>query len=135
VVVFVAFLGFGVAANAQESHADRVRAAERYLKVANMAQMLENTFLETAKRLPHGKRKEFIEFMRSAVRIDVLENAVLLSMIKVFTAEELNALADFYGSSVGQSALAKFGIYMAEVNPVIQQETQRAIQEWKRKNQ
>jgi hypothetical protein len=66
--------------------------------------------------------------MRDAVRPEVLERAAMASMVKVFTAEELNALADFFGSPVGKAAMGKFGVYMADVMPVIQQEMFRALQ-------
>ena len=39
------------------------------------------------------------------------------SMANHFTAEELAALADFYSSTVGKSAMSKFGDYMAEAMP------------------
>jgi hypothetical protein len=35
---------------------------------------------------------------------------------------ELKALADFYGSPVGKSAMKKFGTYMADVMPDIEAE-------------
>ena len=45
------------------------------------------------------------------------------------SADELNALADFYGSSVGASAMKKFGAYMADVAPALQLELRRGMQE------
>ena len=48
------------------------------------------------------------------------------AMVKHFTTEELKALADFYGSPVGKSAMQKFGAYMADVMPAIQAEMQKA---------
>ena len=54
-------------------------------------------------------------------------------MLKTFTAEELNALADFYGSKNGYSAMRKFGSYMALVTPALQQEVQRALQQIQKK--
>jgi hypothetical protein len=47
-------------------------------------------------------------------------------MVKHFSAEELKALADFYGSPVGKSAMSKFGAYMADVMPAIQAEMIKA---------
>ena len=35
--------------------------------------------------------------------------AIKAAMVKTFTADELKALADFYGSEVGRSAMAKMG--------------------------
>jgi hypothetical protein len=40
--------------------------------------------------------------------------------VKHFTAEELQALANFYGSPVGKSAMKKFGQFMADAMPNIQ---------------
>ena len=50
-------------------------------------------------------------------------------MVKHFTADELNAMADFYSSKHGASAMSKFGIYMADVMPILMQEIQRAVRE------
>ncbi len=49
------------------------------------------------------------------------------TMIKTFTADELAALADFYGSPVGISATKKMGAYMAEIMPVMQAEALKAV--------
>lgn len=48
------------------------------------------------------------------------------AMVKNFTADELKALADFYGSPVGKSAMKKFGVYQADVMPNIQAEIAKA---------
>ena len=65
------------------------------------------------------------------VRADFIEKLSRESMIRTFTADELNALADFYGSKNGSSVMLKFGTYMSEVMPAIQQEVQRGLQEIK----
>jgi len=67
--------------------------------------------------------------MKATVRADVLERIARESMVKTFTTDELNALANFYGSQHGASAMKKFGVYMGQVMPAIQQEIQRAIQQ------
>ena len=48
------------------------------------------------------------------------------AMVKHFTTEELKALADFYGSPVGESAMQKFGAYMADLMPILQAEILKA---------
>jgi hypothetical protein len=53
--------------------------------------------------------------------------AIKAAMIKTFTADELKALADFYGSDVGKSAMAKMGTYMSEVMPATMNEVQSAL--------
>lgn len=113
---------------ASDTEQERVAAAKRYLEVAQMSKITDDAVTELAKTYPAEKRDKFLEFMREAVRPEVLEQAAMASMVKVFTAEELNALADFFGSPIGRSAMGKFGIYMADVMPVIQQEMFRALQ-------
>ena len=113
---------------ASDTEQERVAAAKRYLEVAQMSRITDDTVTELAKSLPAEQRGKFLQFMREAVRPEVLERAALASMVKVFTTQEINALADFYGSPVGKSAMSKFGLYMADVMPVIQQEMLRAMQ-------
>ena len=48
-------------------------------------------------------------------------------MAKHFTTEELNALAEFYGSPQGQSIMNKFGAYMADTQIIIIQEISTAM--------
>jgi hypothetical protein len=124
----LALLGPALLASAADSEEERVAAARRYLDVAQMGKITDDTVNELAKSFPDDQREKFLKFMHDAVRPEVLEQAALASMVRVFTAEELNALADFFGSPVGKSAMGKFGIYMADVMPVIQQEMFRALQ-------
>jgi len=56
-----------------------------------------------------------------------LTQAMKDSMVKIFTADELKALADFYSSKEGKSAMKKMGTYMAELMPIIQDETRKAV--------
>ena len=60
--------------------------------------------------------------MTTQVDIAALSKAMIDAMVKNFTTEELKALADFYGSPVGKSAMQKFGAYMADIMPVVQAE-------------
>jgi hypothetical protein len=114
---------------AGDTQDERVIAADRYLKVVVMSQMLDDTVVEISKQLPAEKRPEFLRQMRLAVRAEYVERIARTSMIKHFTADELNALADFYGSKNGASVMKKFGVYMADVLPAIQSEIQRAMKQ------
>jgi hypothetical protein len=110
-----------------DSEQERVAAARRYIEVAQMAKITDDTVNELAKGFSGEQREKFVAYMHDAVRPEVLEQAAMASMVKVFTAEELNALADFFGSPLGRSAMDKFGLYMADIMPVIQQEMLRAL--------
>lgn len=122
----IALLGAALPAVA-DSEQERTAAAQRYIEVVQMAKIVDDTVNELAKGFSGEKRERFVAFMHNAVRAEVLERAALSSMVRIFTAEELNALADFYGSPLGRSAMDKFGIYVADIMPVIQQEMLRAL--------
>lgn len=114
---------------AQDTEATRQAAMERYLRAMPMAKMMEDTYSEMAKQLPPEHREDFMRLMRKHVIIDRIEAIAKKSMLKTFTTNELNALADFYLSEYGASGMRKFGAYMSDVMPALMQEIQRASQE------
>jgi hypothetical protein len=64
--------------------------------------------------------------MATQLDIAALTKAMMDAVVKNFTTDELKALADFYGSPVGKSAMQKFGTYMADIMPAIQAEIIKA---------
>jgi hypothetical protein len=107
---------------ANDSKEARTQAAERYLAVVPISQLLDDTFREMSKSLPEVIREGFVAQMRIVVRADVLEAATRASLVRHFTVDELNAMAEFYSSPHGASAMRKFGAYMADVMPAVQEE-------------
>ena len=75
-----------------------------------------------SKSLPEAIHEKFIAQMRIVVRADVLEAATRASLVRHFTVDELNAMAEFYSSPHGASAIWKFRAYMADVMPAVQEE-------------
>lgn len=114
-------------AMAQDSPELRTKAAERYLKSVPTATMMEDAFVSLAQQLPPDQREKFLQDMRSIVHVEFLESVSKEKMVKVFTADELNALANFYESKDGSSAMKKFGLYLGEIMPVIQKEITQAV--------
>jgi hypothetical protein len=119
----------GIPAQAQDTMDTRQVAMQRYLRAVPMAKVMEDTYAEMAKQVPPEKRTEFIAAMRKVVRVDKIEEMAKRSMLKTFTTDELNALADFYSSKDGASAMKKLGVYMGDIMPPLMQEIQRAVQE------
>ena len=107
---------------ADDTKEARIQAAERYLAAVPISQLLEDTFREMSKSLPEAIREGFIAQMRIVVRADILEAATRASLVRHFTVDELNAMAEFYSSPHGASAMRKFGAYMADVMPAVQEE-------------
>ena len=120
---------FGIPAQAQDTMDTRQVAMQRYLRAVPMAKVMEDTYAEMAKQVPPEKRTEFIAAMRKVVRVDKIEEIAKRSMLNTFTTDELNALADFYSSKDGASAMKKLGVYMGDIMPPLMQEIERAVQE------
>src|ERR1700756_3797014 len=104
----------------------RRKEAERYLQVNPPKALFEDMADKMATNLPADQRQQFKQMMTKDLDIAALSKAMTDAMVKHFTTEELTALADFYGSPVGKSAMQKFGAYMAELMPVIQAEMMKA---------
>ena len=123
-----------IAADIPDTHGNRLAAARSYLEVVSMKDMMRDMIAESAKNLPENIRPSYVQYMTKAVRVEVLESTALASMAQHFTVRELKALAAFYGSPVGRSGMKKFGAYMADVMPAIQQEMLRAQQQLERQS-
>jgi hypothetical protein len=114
---------------AQDTQETRQAAMERYLRAVPIAKVMEDTYLEMAKQVPPERRDEFVSAMRKHISVEKMEEIARRAMLKTFTTDEMNALADFYSSEHGASAMRKFGAYMSDVMPPLTQEVQRAVQE------
>ncbi len=104
----------------------RRREAERYLQATPPKAMFEDMADKMAANLPPADREKFKQMLTSQLDITALTKAMTDAMVKHFTTEELKALADFYGSPVGKSAMQKFGAYMADVMPTMEAEITKA---------
>ena len=118
-------------AAAQDNVETRGAAVDRYFRAAPVEKVLDDAFLELSKQIPQDQRAQFLSQIRTVVRADTLERIARESMIETFTADELNALADFYGSKNGSSAMLKFGSYLAQVMPAVQAEVARSLEQLK----
>ncbi|MEZ5460005.1 MAG: DUF2059 domain-containing protein [Steroidobacteraceae bacterium] len=117
------------AEEAVDTPASREVAAERYAKTADLAQMFDQMADQMSRNVPEAQRDVFESAMKKHLRVDMLEAAMKAAMVKHFTTQELDALADFYGSPVGKSAMAKLAVYTADLQPLMVAEVQRAVTE------
>lgn len=115
-----------VAASIPDTPENRLQQAERYLQATPPKAMFDDMAAKMAMNVPPAEREKFRQFFSSALDIAALEKAMREAIVRHFTAEEIAALADFYASPVGKSAMGKFGAYMSELMPVIQAEVMKA---------
>ena len=104
----------------EDSTANRISEANRYLSVMPPKYMLIDFVSKMSAQIPEEQQKTFNDLMIKNMDLDRFSLIIRDSMVKHFTAEELAALADFYSSPLGRSAMSKFGDYMAEAMPQIQ---------------
>jgi len=108
---------------------NRSKQADRYMATSSTKDMIQDFVDKMELQLPVERRQGFKDFMTKHFDFARIDSAVRNATIKVFTADEIKALADFYGSPEGKSAMKKFGAYMAEVMPFVESEMARAISE------
>jgi hypothetical protein len=126
VLIILAFCTWSPVFSATDTPETRRREAERYLQVSPPKALFEDMADKMAANLPADQRAQFKKVMTTEVDISALSKAMIDAMVKNFTTDELKALADFYGSPVGKSAMQKFGAYMADIMPVVQAEIMKA---------
>jgi hypothetical protein len=120
------FISCGFSLSASDTPETRRHEAERYLQATPPKALFEDMADKMAANLPPDQRDQFKKLMTSQLDIAALTKAMIDSMVKHFTTEELKALADFYGSPVGKSAMQKFGAYMADIMPAMEAEIMKA---------
>ena len=126
VLCVLTFCAWSPVFSAPDTPETRRKEAERYLQVSPPKALFEDIADKMAANLPPDQREQFKRVMTTQLDIAALTKAMTDAMVKNFTTDELKALADFYGSPVGKSAMQKFGTYMADIMPVMQAEIIKA---------
>lgn len=119
----------GVPAAVPDTPSNRLAAAKRYMKIVPPEELVAATIEQVASQLPPDRQEPFKAALRKVIKVERIEEITLQAVAKHFTVKEINALAAFYSSPEGRSISRKFGAYMADVMPVIQQELQEAMEE------
>jgi hypothetical protein len=124
--VITLFVSSAFVFSATDTPETRRHEAERYLQATPPKALFEDMADKMAANLPADQREQFKKVMTTQVDIAALSKAMTDALVKHFTTDELKALADFYGSPVGKSAMQKFGAYMADIMPTMQAEILKA---------
>lgn len=111
----------------EDTAENRNKEAERYLSINPPKDMVQDMAKQVAQNFPPENRELFIKMLTQYLDIEALVKGCKESMEKTFTADELAAMADFYGSPAGLSATKKMGTYLAEIMPLVQAETLKAV--------
>jgi hypothetical protein len=110
----------------EDTQQNREQQVDRYLQATPPQAVFNDMMEKISQSMPPEQRTIFVSMMTKQIDFSALTAAMRGSMTKIFTADELAALADFYGSPVGKSAMSKMGDYMAELMPVMTAEMAKA---------
>ena len=124
-VLFFTLLTFPALA-LEDTKANREQQAARYLLATPPKEVMDHMADQMAKTMPPDERAAFKSIF-GLIDMEAVTAIMKEAMIKTFTADELKALADFYGSPAGRSAAKKQGSYMIDVMPRLQQEVVKAV--------
>jgi hypothetical protein len=109
-------LAFSVsAAHAEDDLQSRTEAAKRYVTTMDLDSQIDtiaNSIVNSvaAKANPPAtpdQKKEFSIFAHDAIDKEAYRKSIVDLLTNVYTTEELNALADFHSSAIGQSIAKK----------------------------
>ena len=103
----------------------RRHEAERYVQAMNPREFLHDFFEKATANLPPAQREEQRAKL-ARIDVDAVAKVMVDVMAKCLTTDELKALADFYGSPVGRSAMGKVNSCMIELVPTIGAEAAKA---------
>lgn len=118
---------FGVAQAMDDTPENRLAQINRYLEVVKPAKVYDDVIDQLGRQLPEEQRAIYITEMKKHLDVNTLTEEMRKAMLKNFTADEANALADFYGSQAGSSAMAKMPMYMADIMPALQKQVAEAF--------
>ena len=123
------YLGCALPAFAiEDTPQNRAEQAARYLQAAPPEGIIADMARRVAAGLPQDRQQPFIAAMEKDANATAIREAAQAALVKVFTADELKGLADFYGSPLTKSAMSKMGAYMDEAMPAIMKEVDAAAQ-------
>jgi uncharacterized protein len=111
--------------------AETLAAADRLMAAQDINKMMNDMATNVADRLPgatDAQKQAFIAEMTAPEFLSRFRDETRKAMAKSFSAEELNALADFYSKPIAKAAMAKMGPYTADMMAFVQREIPSMVQ-------
>jgi hypothetical protein len=105
----------------------RFVAAEAAMQAFPAEKMVDQMLDKLAQNPQAHMSAADIADLKASIDIKALNKTMLTAMVKTFTAQELKAMGDFYGSATGQAILQKMPVYMSLVMPSVQQQVVQSV--------
>ena len=110
---------------------DRQAAAEAYACIVDYSLLIEKAATRRAAELPVSEQEAFIEFIIEEVDFEMTRFYATISMVDLFEASELQALASFAATPEGRSALAKLPALGGILNPIVERQIEDAARNFR----
>ncbi len=117
-------------ASVPDNEENRRAAAQRYLDTFELKELYARMGARMTEKMSDQVRVLFEAFL-AGTDTQALDLAMIDALVRVYTADELNALAAFYGTDVGKSIYAKQDKFFAQMLPVLIQALLRKVTEAK----
>lgn len=125
VAAFICVIWSYPATAIEDTIQNRISAAQRYAVAIDIDKMMIDTVNAMTANMPSAEATKARNF--AVKNKKEFQNDLVDLMARFFTADELDALANFYGSVQGQAITRKFPEYMAASQPVIQKFIERGL--------
>jgi len=106
---------------------NRLELATRMHEIWPIRMRVESALDAVAGGFPPERQAEGKARLRQSVKYDLLEEESIKSMADIFTAQELQAMIDFYGSEVGKSISTKTADYELLMRPAMVRMLDKAV--------
>ncbi|MCI5060418.1 MAG: hypothetical protein MRY79_05025 [Alphaproteobacteria bacterium] len=103
----------------EDSLDERLKFSRQMHEIWPIRPKVESALEAAARSFSSGERLSFKARMREAIDFDALQKASVEAMADIFTAEELQAMVEFYGSKEGRSVSHKTADYEAALQPIL----------------
>jgi len=129
---FVLYFTDPAIAQDQTTQSDEtVQLSKKMHEIWPIRPKIENVINQISENIPAQDRYRFKSAIRSAINYELLEQGSIEAMAEIFTAEELRAMIDFYGSKEGRSVQFKTDDYERALEPALSQMMDKALLELK----
>jgi len=111
-----------------DNEANRRLAAQKHLEAVPPQEMLVELSNKVVKLLPEKSQKPFLEVMQGKELQEATSRINMQALVKHFNVKEIKALTAFYGSAEGKTIRQKYGDYLADVMPQVNDEVIAALE-------
>lgn len=105
----------------------RRKLARELHDIKHVKDQIRETIAGVAKSLPPVEQEDFKKYMELKIDFDALEQKSIDYTAEIYTADELQAMVDFFGSREGRSAEVKGDIYAEKFGAEVQKTIDQAM--------